>query len=75
MPRELPLSVVEVKPEPRGTTREAVLAASRLQQALQGFQRVVVARRARGRSTTLRLAQYAEGWMREGGDTAFIIGN
>ena len=77
MPRELPLSVVEIKPEPRGTkTREQLLAAEkgRLQQALQGFQRIVVLDERGVDLTTLKLAQSLEGWMREGGDTAFIIG-
>ena len=77
MPRELPVLVVEIKPEPRGSkTREQLLAAekSRLQAALQGFSRVVVLDERGADLTTLKLAQRLEGWMREGGDTAFIIG-
>jgi 23S rRNA (pseudouridine1915-N3)-methyltransferase len=77
MPRELPLSVVEVKPEPRGSkTREQLLAAekSRLQAALSGFSRVVVLDERGTDLTTVKLAQRLEDWMREGGDTAFIIG-
>ena len=77
MPRELPLSVVEVKPEPRGSkTREQLLAAekSRLQAALTGFSRVVVLDERGTDLTTVKLAQRLEDWMREGGDTAFIIG-
>ncbi len=77
MPRELPLSVVEIKPEPRGSkTREQLLAAEkgRLQQALQGYQRVVVLDERGDDLTTIKLAQCLEAWMREGGDTAFIIG-
>ena len=77
MPRELPLSVVEVKPEPRGSkTREQLLAAekSRLQAALNGFSRVVVLDERGTDLTTVKLAQRLEDWMREGGDTAFIIG-
>ena len=45
MPRELPTSVVEIKPEMRGSkTREQLLAAEnvRLQAALQGYRRIVV---------------------------------
>ena len=45
MPRELALSVSEIKPEPRGSkNREQLLAAEkgRLQAALQGFSRIVV---------------------------------
>lgn len=77
MPRELPLSVVEIKPEPRGSkTREQLLSAerSRLQMALQGYSRIVVLDERGVDLTTLKLAQRLEDWMREGGDTAFIIG-
>lgn len=77
MPRELPLSVVEVKPEPRGSrTREQLLAAekTRLQAALSGFNRIVVLDERGADLTTVKLAQRFEDWMREGGDTAFIIG-
>ena len=77
MPRELPLSVVEIKPEPRGSkTREQLLAAekTRLQAALSGFSRIVVLDERGTDLTTVKLAQRLEDWMREGGDTAFIIG-
>ncbi len=77
MPRELPLSVVEIKPEPRGSkTREQLLAAekTRLQAALSGFNRIVVLDERGSDLTTMKLAQRLEDWMREGGDTAFIIG-
>lgn len=77
MPRELPLGIVEIKPEPRGSkTREQLLAAEklRLQPALAGYSRVVVLDERGDDLTTLKLAQRLEDWMREGGDTAFIIG-
>ena len=77
MPRELPLSVVEVKPEPRGSkTREQLLAAekTRLQAALSGFNRIVVLDERGADLTTVKLAQRLEDWMRDRGDTAFIIG-
>lgn len=77
MPRELPLVVVELKPEPRGSkTREQLLAAekSRLQPALAAYSRIVVLDERGEDLTTLKLAQRLEDWMREGGDTAFIIG-
>ena len=77
MPRELPLVVVEIKPEPRGSkTREQLLAAEkvRLQAALQGFRRIVVLDERGADLTTVQLAQRLEDWMREGGDTAFVIG-
>ena len=78
MPRELPLSVVEIKPEPRGSkTREQLLAAekTRLQAALSGFNRIVVLDERGTDLTTVKRAQRLEDWMREGGDTAFIIGS
>lgn len=77
LPHELPLSVVEVKPEPRGSkTREQLLAAEKLrvQNALQSFRRMVVLDEKGADLTTLDLARRLEDWMREGGDTAFIIG-
>jgi len=77
MPRELPLVVTEIKPEPRGSkTREQLLAAekTRLQAALQGFSRIVVLDERGADLSTLKLAQRLKDWMREGGDTAFIIG-
>lgn len=77
MPRELPLTVVEIKPEPRSTkTREQLLSAeaSRLQPVLHGYDRIVVLDERGVDLTTMKLAQRLEGWMREGGDTAFIIG-
>ncbi len=77
MPRELPVAMVEIKPEPRGgTTREQLLAAEkvRLRNALQGYARTVVLDERGSDLTTLKLAQRLEDWMREGGDTAFVIG-
>jgi 23S rRNA (pseudouridine1915-N3)-methyltransferase len=77
MPRELPLSVVEIKPEPRGAkSREQLLAAEkiRLRSALQGFPRVIVFDERGADLTTLQLARRLEAWMRDGGDTAFVIG-
>ena len=77
MPRELPVAVIEIKPELRGSkTREQLLAAekTRLQAALQGYQRLVVLDERGDDLSTLQLAQRLEHWMREGGDTAFLIG-
>ena len=77
MPRELPLSVSEIKPEPRGSkTREQLLAAekSRLLAALPAYQRIVILDERGDDLSTLKLAQRLEDWMREGGDTALIIG-
>jgi len=77
MPRELPLAVVEVKPEPRGSkTREQLLAAEkvRLQAALTSYSRMVVLDERGEDLTTMKLAQRLEEWMSEGGDTALLIG-
>lgn len=77
MPRELPISVVEIKPEPRsGKSREQLTAAekSRLSPVIAGCGRIV-ALDERGKDlTTAQLAQRLEAWMQEGGDTAFLIG-
>jgi len=78
MPRELPLSVIEVKAEVRGTkSREQLLAAerTRLLAALQGFRRLVVLDERGADLSTLQLAQRLAGWMQIGGDTAFVIGS
>ena len=78
MPRELPLSVIEIKPEPRGSkTREQLLAAekNRLQNALAGFSRLVVLDERGADLNTMQLAQRLECWMRDGGDTALLIGS
>lgn len=77
MPRELSLSVVEIKPEARGSkTREQLLAAekTRLLAALSGYARIVVLDERGTDLTTLKLAERLQDWMRSGGDTAFIIG-
>jgi 23S rRNA (pseudouridine1915-N3)-methyltransferase len=77
MPRELPASVSEVKPEPRhGKSREQLLAAeaTRLQPVLAGFPRIVVLDERGDDLTTLALAQNLRDWMQDGRDTAFVIG-
>ena len=45
-----------------------------LEAALSGFNRIVVLDERGTDLTTVKLAQRLEDWMREGGDTAFIIG-
>ena len=77
MPRELPLTIHEIKPEPRaGKNREQLLAAERgrIDAALAGYARIVVLDERGADLSTLKLAELLEGWMREGGDTAFVIG-
>ena len=77
MPRELPLTIVEIKPEPRGSkTREQLLAAekSRLREALPGACRIVVLDEKGDDLTTLKLAKRLEAWMQDGRDVALLIG-
>ncbi|MQY52576.1 23S rRNA (pseudouridine(1915)-N(3))-methyltransferase RlmH [Rhodocyclus gracilis] len=77
MPRELPVSVSEIKPEPRhGKTREQLLAAeaTRLNAALTAYPRLIVLDERGDDLTTLALAQHLREWMQDGRDTAFVIG-
>ncbi|MBL8404437.1 MAG: 23S rRNA (pseudouridine(1915)-N(3))-methyltransferase RlmH [Dechloromonas sp.] len=77
MPRELPASVSEIKPEPRGSkTREQLLTAekSRIREALPGSCRIVVLDEKGDDLTTLKLARRLEGWMQDGRDVALLIG-
>ena len=77
MPRELPLSVSEIKPEPRGSkTREQLLAAekARIREALPGSCRIVVLDERGDDLTTLKLAKRLEAWMQDGREVALLIG-
>ncbi|MEY2632309.1 MAG: hypothetical protein RIR00_963 [Pseudomonadota bacterium] len=77
MPRELPLSIHEVKPEPRGSkTREQLLAAEqqRIQAVLASGVRLVVLDERGDDLTTLKLARRLETWMQDGRDTTLLIG-
>lgn len=78
MPRELPLELVEIKPEPRTTGKPvaALLAAEarRIAAALPARCRRI-ALDERGESlTSAALAERLERWRREGSDLAFLIG-
>jgi 23S rRNA (pseudouridine1915-N3)-methyltransferase len=77
MPRELPASVSEIKPEPRGSkTRAQLLAAEkvRLREALPAGTRIVVLDEKGDDLTTLKLARRLEAWMQDGRDVALLIG-
>jgi len=77
MPRELAASVVEIKPEPRGSkTREQLLSAekARIRDALPGSCRIVVLDEKGDDLTTLKLAKRLEVWMQDGRDVALLIG-
>lgn len=77
MPRELATSVVEIKPEPRGSkTREQLQAAekTRIRAALGDGMRLVALDERGSDLTTRKLAQRLETWMQDGRDTALLIG-
>ena len=77
MPRELPASVTEIKPEPRGSkTREQLLSAekARIRDALAAGSRLVVLDEKGDDLTTLKLARRLEVWMQDGRDVALLIG-
>ena len=78
MPREMPLTLVEIKPEPRnsGKPAAALMAAEaeRLRAALPTRCRRVVLDERGTDLTTRLLADRLEAWAREGDDVAFVIG-
>ncbi|MFZ5508624.1 MAG: 23S rRNA (pseudouridine(1915)-N(3))-methyltransferase RlmH [Pseudomonadota bacterium] len=78
MPRELPLQLVEVKPEPRAGNKnvEALLGAegARIRAALPARVHTVALDEHGDDITTQQLAQRLKHWMSEGGDVAFLIG-
>ena len=77
MPRELATSVVEIKPEPRGSkTREQLLAAEkgRIREGLAAGSRLVVLDERGDDLTTLKLAKRLETWMLDSRDTVLLIG-
>jgi 23S rRNA (pseudouridine1915-N3)-methyltransferase len=78
MPHEAAIELLELKPEKRGGGKkvEQLLDAegARILAALPPKCRIV-AMDERGRQwTTAKLADSITGWMRNGGDTAFIVG-
>jgi 23S rRNA (pseudouridine1915-N3)-methyltransferase len=78
MPRELPLQLIEVKPEARsgGKTPAAMMAAEaqRIEAALTSRIRRVVLDERGDAPTTRQLAERLQAWQQEGDDVAFIIG-
>ena len=77
MPRELPASVHEIKPEPRGSkTREQLLAAekARIREVLPASCRLIVLDEKGDDLTTLQLARRLETWMQDGRDCVLLIG-
>lgn len=78
MPREMPLLLAEVKPEPRSSGKPvAVLMAAeaeRLRAALPSRCRRVILDERGSDLTTRALAERLSGWAAEGDDVAFLIG-
>jgi 23S rRNA (pseudouridine1915-N3)-methyltransferase len=78
MPRELPLNLIEIKPEPRreGKPPAAMMAAEaeRLNTALpDGCRRIALDEHGEA-PTTEQLARRLAKWMSVGDDVAFLIG-
>ncbi len=78
MPRELPLELVEIKPEPRttGKTVEAMMAAEakRIEAALPARCRRIALDERGEAPDTRTLADNMEHWQNHGDDVAFLIG-
>ena len=78
MPRETVIELTEIKPEKRGEGKKVeqllVAEAARILVALPSRCRVVAMDERGSQWTTARLADSITGWMRNGGDTAFLIG-
>jgi 23S rRNA (pseudouridine1915-N3)-methyltransferase len=78
MPRELPLDLLEVKPEPRttGKTPAAMMAAEavRIEAALPARCHRVALDERGAALTTQQLAERLAKWMDHGDDVAFLIG-
>ncbi|MBI5790924.1 MAG: 23S rRNA (pseudouridine(1915)-N(3))-methyltransferase RlmH [Rhodocyclales bacterium] len=78
MPRELPLELVEIKPEPRssGKTAQAMmtLEAARIDAQLPARCRRIALDERGDAPTTRQLAERLAKWMEDGADVAFIIG-
>lgn len=78
MPRELPMELVEIKPEPRTTGKpvEAMMAAEakRIEAALPPRCRRVVLDERGDAPDTRVLAQRLDQWLDGGEDVAFLIG-
>lgn len=78
MPRELPLELLEIKPEPRTTGKTAAammaLEATRIEAHIPpGCRRIALDERGDA-PTTKQLAERLAKWMATGDDVAFIIG-
>ena len=78
MPRAAAIELLEIKPEKRGTGKkpEQLLAAEgiRIRTALPAGCRLVALDERGKQWTTAKFADSITGWMKDGGDTVFVIG-
>jgi 23S rRNA (pseudouridine1915-N3)-methyltransferase len=78
MPREMPLDLIEIKPEPRttGKTAAAMMSAEaiRIDAQLPARCRRVALDERGDAPTTQQLAERLAKWMQVGDDVAFLIG-
>jgi 23S rRNA (pseudouridine1915-N3)-methyltransferase len=78
MPREAAIELIEIKPEKRGSAKSAeqLLAAegARIRAAIPPRCRIVAMDERGSQWTTAILADSITKWMKNGGDTAFLIG-
>lgn len=77
MPREIPIHLIEIKPDKRGSKQneQLLLAESeRIQAAIPSACYIVVMDERGKQFTTIQLAETLIDWMRNGRDVVFIIG-
>ena len=78
MPHEATIELMEIKPEKRGEGKKIeqllVAEAARILAALPSKCRIVAMDERGKQWTTAKLADSITGWMRNGGDTAFLVG-
>ena len=78
MPRELPLELAEIRPEPRSTGKTPAtmmaLEAERIDARLPASCRRIALDERGDALTTVQLAARLEKWMAGGSDVAFLIG-
>jgi 23S rRNA (pseudouridine1915-N3)-methyltransferase len=78
MPRELPIELCELKPEPRGRGRsvaQTLAAEAQRIRAAAGAARIVALDERGAPWTTRRLADNLQQWRLAGADVAFVIGS
>ena len=78
MPRELPMELLDIRPEPRttGKTAQAMMAqeAARIEAQLPASCRRIALDERGEAPTTRQLAERLAKWMASGDDVAFLIG-